>query len=260
MNKLTNKGFAKITVIIIVAVLVLGGGIWFWQSQKNNSFIFPSGGEKLMIGNKYDIRWLGATPNDKNFYVSLHLARPCSGFFDKTCGPYNNTYSLLPDRTENDGLFSWTVPSGIDAKYTHDYYLTIDCVDNCGSVSSGKSNVFNITEGTADLNKTLLVDLKINSSDSPSPITYDSTFTISWTSTGATYCTSLGEQIPSIAGGVWGDLNKKLPTSGSMTLRGSALNTNGGKTYVPQLNPSINCYNESGQSAFDNGQISIVKP
>lgn len=258
-NKLTNKGVTTVTLILtIVAVLVLGGGIWYWQNQKSNVFIFPSGGEKLIIGNNYNIRWSGTTLDNKDTYISLHLAKPCSGIFDKTCGPYNNNYGLLPDRTENDGLFSWAIPSEISSGK---YYLAVDCVGNCSSISSGKSNIFDIVEGTSNANKTLLVDLKINNNTSlVPPIPYDSTFVVSWTSTGATYCIPLGYQIPIAGGGVWGDLNKKLPTSGSMILRASVLNTNAEKVYVPQLAITIRCYNEFDQSVFDNEPVDVIKP
>lgn len=65
----------------------------------------------------------------------------------------------------------------------------------------------------------LSVDLKVNGSDYPESVPYDSLVTASWTSTGTVNCSVSGpsDPLPVVGGGIWTDFGT-LPLSGSKTM------------------------------------------
>jgi hypothetical protein len=62
----------------------------------DNSVIFPNGGEILLIGNAYNIRW--------NFDTSIQSV---SVYFSTDSGL---TWEIIVEDTTNDGAFWWIVP------------------------------------------------------------------------------------------------------------------------------------------------------
>jgi len=61
---MNQKGISSIVIIlIIVGVLVVGGGVWYWQNQIKQpttpsiTVISPNGREEWEIGKKHDIKW-----------------------------------------------------------------------------------------------------------------------------------------------------------------------------------------------------------
>lgn len=84
-----NKAFSQIGIIIILIIL-LGGGYFGWQyfeEQKEEAkilegphveMIFPNGGEKLVVGEEYNIRW--KTENlPSNAQVLINIRRDDGG-------------------------------------------------------------------------------------------------------------------------------------------------------------------------------------
>ncbi|OGN12368.1 MAG: hypothetical protein A3B91_02365 [Candidatus Yanofskybacteria bacterium RIFCSPHIGHO2_02_FULL_41_29] len=89
------------------------------------------------------------------------------------------------------------------------------------------------------------VDVKINGSDTPSGVPYDSVFTVSWTSNGAVSCRDFGQFIPTVDGGTWAKFIN-LPTSGTKSLYARA-----SEGYLATLDIQVQCSNAAGQTSDD---------
>lgn len=103
---------------------------------------------------------------------------------------------------------------------------------------------------------TLSVDLKINGSDIPSFVGFESIITASWTSTGTRECTASGHYVPLTEGGLWTDLSN-LSSSGSKTLY-ARHNVFG---YINPLELTMQCFNDFlSQSTTDTVTVSVITP
>ena len=72
-------------------------------------------------------------------------------------------------------------------------------------------------DGACKLSSTpLSVDLKVNNSDGPITVLFNSILNVSWNSTGATICIPLGPFMPLVKGGIWAPSNySSFPLSGT---------------------------------------------
>lgn len=121
------------------------------------------------------------------------------------------------------------------------YYPKFTVTNSAGSAQTSLSVAVGEAHG-------LSANMKVNGSDNPSAIQYNSTFTASWSSTGATYCRGYGLEFPGTDGSVWTD-STNLPTSGSKTLYArSATRT---VSFSP-FSIGIQCFDDTiNQSATD---------
>ena len=91
------------------------------------------------------------------------------------------------------------------------------------------------------------VDMKINGVDNPSQVPFNSTFTVSWTSSNAEVCWGYGHNLPLVNGSPWID-NGSLPTAGNRVLVAA---------YLGQFQIGITCANGT-PSATDEAQVQVV--
>ncbi|OGN02554.1 MAG: hypothetical protein A2651_00010 [Candidatus Yanofskybacteria bacterium RIFCSPHIGHO2_01_FULL_42_12] len=98
------------------------------------------------------------------------------------------------------------------------------------------------------------VDVKINGSDTPSGVPYDSVFTVSWTSNGAVSCRDFGQYIPTVDGGTWAKFIN-LPTSGTKSLYARA-----SEGYLATLDIQVQCSNAAGQTSDDVIHLAVQSP
>jgi len=111
----------------------------------------------------------------------------------------------------------------------------------------------NPNPGGGSVPEQLSVDLKINHSDKPSAVKFNSEFTASWTSTGAVNCSASSGEILLKEGGLWKDLST-LETYGSKILYASH------DSYDYIVNPltlGIQCVDSSGNIVIDSTSISV---
>ncbi len=85
-----------------------------------------------------------------------------------------------------------------------------------------------------------VVDLKVNGSDQPVAVKFNSNVTLSWTSQNASQCSGFGHIVPTSNGTAWTDMTN-LGTSGSVAI--SARHQNFG--YTNPLKLEIKCTNGS---------------
>ncbi len=119
-----HKGFVGPLLLIIIAVLVIGGGIYLYtqrsqttatdpltetavSTQPSVTVLSPNGGEAWTIGSTQTIKW-----NSNNFsggvvYFELIDSRYNAATED------NQTHFKIANAVPNTGSYSWTIPSGI---------------------------------------------------------------------------------------------------------------------------------------------------
>jgi hypothetical protein len=105
-----QKGFSPIIILIII--VLLGGGIFAWQyfsgseeqAEKEGPYIevlTPNGGEKLVVGEEYVIRW--RTENlPSNAKILIRIKRDDGGII----GIINN---ILPQQDESKSIYIWQI-------------------------------------------------------------------------------------------------------------------------------------------------------
>ena len=108
---------------------------------------------------------------------------------------------------------------------------------------------------TSSVQQTFPVDVKINGSDTPASIPYNSVFTVSWTSNGAVSCRDFGQFIPVVDGGVWAKFIS-LPTSGTKSLYARTES----QGYLATLDIQVQCTNVAGQTQDDVIHLSVQPP
>jgi len=121
----------------------------------------------------------------------------------------------------------------------------IDCKDKAVKHTIGVSSL--------SVSAPLSVDLKVNGSDTPSAVSYDAEFTVSWKSNGD-FCSPSGHFITASDGGIWTD-NKNLAPSGSRLLK-ARHNTYG---YISPLEMTIQCDRAAEvKGASDKVSLSVI--
>src|SRR3989338_6214883 len=108
---------------------------------------------------------------------------------------------------------------------------------------------------TSSVQQTFPVDVKINNSDNPASVPYDSVFTVSWTSNGAVSCRDFGQFIPAVDGGTWAKYIN-LPTSGTKSLYARTES----QGYLATLDIQVQCTNAAGQTQDDVIHLSVQPP
>ena len=99
----------------------------------------------------------------------------------------------------------------------------------------------------------LSVDLKINGSDSPSSVPYNSVFSVSWSSTIAVDCAATSHYVPLTTGELWTNIND-LGVSGTKTLYAR----HGTVDYlVSPLILGIQCFDSAGNSVSDSVSLPV---
>lgn len=215
----------------------------------------PNGGEVWQIGSTQTISWRTtniSSPNDK---MTIYII---------PAGDTSKNINLA-QQIPNTGSYTYTVEDPSKYSYRSSLYQAGNqfkifvCAqaannnDLCSYAVDYSDAPFSIVAATQQLT----VDLKVNGSDNPSSIPYDSTFTASWASTGArdtSSCAASGHYVPLVDGGLWTDLNN-LPSSGNKTLY--ARHQNYG--YTNPLEMSIQCFNAAGQSVIDKISIPVTQ-
>src|SRR3989338_6913893 len=104
---------------------------------------------------------------------------------------------------------------------------------------------------TSSVQQTFPVDVKINNSDNPASVPYNSVFTVSWISNGAVSCRDFGQFIPAIDGGTWAKYIN-LPTSWTKSLYARA-----SEGYLATLDIQVQCTNAAGQIQDDVVHLSV---
>ncbi|MBI4014895.1 MAG: protease complex subunit PrcB family protein, partial [Candidatus Aenigmarchaeota archaeon] len=201
----------------------------------------PNGGEKLTVGETYTIRWQ-AVKTDK---VGLSLM---------TYDGYDKGLALwIAQANASDGMYLWKVPST-------SFPEQVSIPGNKFKILVNSNETLDISDGffaieNAPVYQKLLTDVKVNGVDYPSPVAYNSTFTVSWTSTGAVSCSAYGEFIPLVGGGLWTDLDN-VPASGNRTLyaRHQTLG------YRSNMQIGMQCYDASMNSSADSVTLPVNPP
>ncbi len=129
------------------------------------------------------------------------------------------------------------------------YAPTFTVTDNGGLSAKTSINVSVSTQPS------ITADVKVNNSDFPLSVAYDSPFTVSWTSTGAVSCVAYGMFIPLVEGGLWSD-SRNLSVAGTKTLY-ARHNTFG---YYSPLEIGVQCSDASGNSKTDAIYLSVLAP
>jgi hypothetical protein len=109
----------KYILIVVILVVIVGGGILWWtkkqeippfelskiekpEKERYVKIISPNGGEKWIIGKKYDIKWV-TKGHDTSEPVTIFL---------KIIGYEKEKMTVIAETT-NTGIFSWTVPDSL---------------------------------------------------------------------------------------------------------------------------------------------------
>ncbi|MFH1178286.1 MAG: peptidoglycan-binding domain-containing protein, partial [bacterium] len=202
----------------------------------------PNGGETWQAGSVHRVSWSNNT--GKNVRIELIKG--------------NNYITDWGSLSSLSSGYDITLSSSLQVG--SDYKIRIASLDSSGGANyvyyDDSDNYFTITNSTipTPAPTTLSVDLKVNGSDSPSAIPYDSTFAASWTSTGAINCSASGHYVPVSDGGLWTDLSN-LPTSGSKTLT-ARHNTYG---YITPLQLTVQCINGNNASISDTVYVPVTQ-
>ncbi|MEA2112852.1 MAG: Ser-Thr-rich GPI-anchored membrane family protein, partial [Patescibacteria group bacterium] len=214
-----------------------------------------------------------------------------SGLINGVCGSSNNLFlnekpiyglcsSGNPTEIIGSGPWYWACIGSNDGAAVFCYANPMTPEENLGggsgSVGSGGSPIGNdeddedseddpvnppITNsnppGNGSEPEQLSVDLKINSSDNPSAVKFNSEFTASWTSTRAVSCSnSTSHHVPLKEGSLWTDLDT-LPTSGSKILYARDIYFDPIFTVQTNLELSIRCENSSGGYVTDSVSLPV---
>jgi hypothetical protein len=91
------------------------------------------------------------------------------------------------------------------------------------------------------------VNLKINGYENPPEVSYNSIFTVSWTSTRVVNCGAFGSYAPLVEGGLWTDLFPSLTTFGSKQLYARHQNI----ADADSLQIGIQCFDANGKGVED---------
>ncbi|KAF4630441.1 hypothetical protein G7Y89_g7698 [Cudoniella acicularis] len=150
----TGKSPQRKAVLLVRALLLLSASLPdFPDSSTMNSFVSPTGGDILISGEPYDIKWTPNTPGP----VFIQLS------YDGNAIACNVTAS-----TQNTGSFSWT-PPGIfggkdnyflvicdlnrpqsDCSYTFNGRFSIESISSSGSISAISSPIWSPSTLSSD--------------------------------------------------------------------------------------------------------------
>lgn len=195
----------------------------------------PNGGETLSIGNVYDIKFRATQKGSA--YIQLLKEDKFVGYIHDYIG---SPYDIIGQQ-----VYKWKVPSS--SIPGNDYKIRVMKPGPSGSVGE---NIIDDSDAPFSIVATdasaLKVDLKINNSDNPKPIVYNSKFTASWSSSGASYCTGYGIDVIAENGGVW--TSGKYPASGSKTLYAKSVS---GSTPFSTFHLGLQCWDDFGKSVVD---------
>ena len=115
----------------------------------------PNGGEMWVLGFQQDILW---SSNDVNGNVKIEL--------------YKGTelYQIITENTDNDGNYSWTIPSSYET--ADNYLIKISSIEN--------ENIFDMSNNNFSLNSSSTMTLNLVSPNGGEEWEVGSTNTISW--------------------------------------------------------------------------------
>lgn len=177
-----KQGFIVPLLILIIAVLVIGGGIYFYSQNKSQqapqqsltknqtsqvstnpddnvipdpskpssfSVISPKKGDVLVAGQTYAINWTSVNVGNQPIFISLRT-------------PDNQVVKEFASGVTNSGNYSWTVGSSIQ---TGNYNISVNTSDNLdkngANVAWGKSDAFSIiSNSTSDHNLKMYTNTK----------------------------------------------------------------------------------------------------
>lgn len=116
-----------------------------------------------------------------------------------------------------------------------------------------------VEENTPTPNKRdISMDLKVNNSDEPITVPYNSKLDITWTSTGADICESSGSFMPKKnKSGAWAQGDRTLSTTGDISLLAASYQ-NKKSVYSPQLRIEIICSNNVGYKTYSSVRDSVL--
>jgi hypothetical protein len=137
--KNSQKGFVVPLLIAIIAVLFIGGGLYYYTKGPNkpiNSFIVtnPNGGEKLAIGNTYKITWQNNSGKAPKAIAVQTISQD-----GKDYGYANIITSNIPSATT--GSVDWKIPLNLDPKNSYKLVIFGDKREILGQ----SENYFSIT-------------------------------------------------------------------------------------------------------------------
>lgn len=127
-----KKGFFVPVLLIIVALLVVGGGVYIYKSEYSAitvTILSPNGGEQYESGKTYDIRW--SSNSTKNVDIGL-----IEGLEDSGQGA-----GYVASDIPNSGNYKWTISSTLQ---TGQYRIFVRPVGE-GSVEDVSDSTFTIT-------------------------------------------------------------------------------------------------------------------
>ena len=157
--KNSQKGFIVPLLIAIIAVLVIGGGVYVYETKKteapvvdtttqqtNNQtpsiqVLSPNGGEVLHIGQTYTILW-NTTGLSTNAKVNIILSSVGTGGSQE-----GDAYQLIAT-TNNTGKYTWTVTSPMSLSPNNKYTISIGIDSQTIDKTIDTSNPFTITSSS----------------------------------------------------------------------------------------------------------------
>ncbi|MBI2635391.1 MAG: peptidoglycan-binding protein [Parcubacteria group bacterium] len=214
--------------------------------SQSMTLLSPNGGETWTTGQTYTVQWQ-STGYSGN--VNIYLRSP-GGSRDLTIA-YN---------ISNSGSYQWTVPASITP--ASDYTVEIDVYSCLTGGATSCSFTMGVNQDVSNAQFTVAapitsatpVDLKINNSDNPAAVPYNSIITASWTSSATSYCLAYGMNIPVVGGGLWGSSPYwKFEPSGSLQLYASW----SGVSFHSPIQASMECYSNSGATNIGSDTVSI---
>jgi len=193
---------------------------------------------------------LGGFENVKNIPPATRDIFPTSGLF-RNCESNDPKIYALEVIGEDLGYLHWLNVSGAQAVFDDpNFFKKVFCINtNEFSWYLSGSDYTSITQTPTYSRTGLKVDLKVNGSDAPAPVSWNSTFIASWTSSEAVRCAGLEYLAPADA------INPE-----NLSLAGSATAYARATIQVPQTDIAVHiiCYDSQGQYTEDFISLPII--
>ena len=230
------------------------------RSDKDNDiYIINEHGYKRLFLNPVIFNFYGHLGGFKNVKVVSQEARDSfktSSLF-RNCENNDKKVYALELTGEDEGALRWLNVEGTAAVAEDaDFFKKVFCINsnefNWYSIGSPYTSLNQLPDYSFKVpapSSAITVDIKINGSDNPGPIEWNSILNISWTSQNAVRCSSM-HYIALLDGGVD---RENLPTQGSLSFYGRNTTRSDLKNIVPE----ILCYDKDDNYADDYVLIAI---